>query len=273
MGIVVAPLARDQLPIAVADGGGGLGAEIAQMAEAVVEADYILGSGRHAGAGDPDRRMRLLDRPRPQIDHRQLIMLAVPGEHLPRRPRLGDQRQRLAEALALLDRDDAVRERRVSRQSGGKARHEPPAADAVEHRVFLGDARRRRGRGQGRADLHDRHVLPVGLLRQHRAHQARIGHEAIDVLMMLIGAQPVHADLGGIDHLVEGRVVVRADLVGIGDVEPYRIDVGRVIALVEIRREVAIGHQVEHADFHGRSSVSRGISASCYARPGGNSMR
>ena len=181
-------------------------------------------------------------------------MLAVPGENLLRRPRLDHQRQRLAEALALLDRHDAVRDRGVGRQSRRKSRNQPPAADAVEHRVFLGDARRRRGRGQRRAELDDGDVLAVGRFRQHRAHQARIGHEAIDVLVMLIGAHAVHAGLGGIEHLVEGRVVVLADLVGVGDVEPHRIDIGRVVTLLEIRRQIPIRHQMEHADFHGGAS-------------------
>ena len=106
--IVVAALARRAVPIAVGHRLGVLGAEIAQMTEAVVVLDDIFGGRGNAGARNPDRRMRLLDRPRPQVDHAELIMLAVPGENLPRRPRLDDQRQRLAEALALLDRHDAV---------------------------------------------------------------------------------------------------------------------------------------------------------------------
>ena len=256
VGIVVAPLARDQLPIAVAHRLGVLGAVIAQMAEAMVQADDIFRGRGDAGAGNPDRRMRLLDRPRPEVHHAELIMLAVPGEDLLRRPGLGHQRQRLAVALALFDRDDGVRDRRVRRQPRGEAGNQPPAADAVEHRVFLGDARRRRGRGQRRAELDDRDVLAVGLPRQHRAHDARIGHEAIDVLVMLVGAQPVQAGLRGMEHLVQRRVVVLADLVGIGDVEPDGIDIGRVVPLLEIGRQVPIGHQVEHADFHGSTSSS-----------------
>ena len=205
----------------------------------------------NAGARNPDRRMRLLDRPRPEIDHAELIMLAVPGKDLARRPGLDDERQGLAIALALLDRDDAVGDGGVGRQPGGKAGDQPPAADAVEHRVFFGDAGRRRGRRQRRAELHDGDVLAVGAFRQHRRHDARIGHEAVDVLMVLIGAQAVEAGLRGEQQFVERRVVILADFVGIGDVEPQRIDVGRFVALIEIRRQPPIGHQVEHADFHG----------------------
>ena len=193
--IVVAAFAHRHLPIAVGHRFGVLGAEIAQVAEAIIVVDDIFCSGGEPGAGNPDRRMRLLDRPRPEIHHPELIVLAVPGKDLPRRPRLDDERQRLAVTLALLDRHDAVGDHRVRRQAGRKAGDEPAAADAVEHGVFLGDARRRRGRRQGRAELDDGDVLAVGLLRQHRAHQARIGHEAIDVLMMLVGAQAVKAGL------------------------------------------------------------------------------
>ena len=202
--IVVAALAHRVVPIAVGHRLGVLGAEIAQMTEAVVVLDDIFGGGGKAGAGNPHRRMRLLDRPRPQVDHAELIMLAVPGENLARRPRLEHQRQRLAEALALLDRHDAVTDHRVRRQAGGKSGHQPAAADAVEHGVFLGDARRRRRRRQGRAELDDGDVLAVGLFRQHRAHEARIGHEAVDVLVMLVGAHAVKAGLRRVQQFIEG---------------------------------------------------------------------
>ncbi len=224
------------------------------MAEAMVLADDEFRRAGNAGAGNPDRRMRLLDRPRPEIDHAELIVLAVPGKDLARRPGLDDQRQSLAVAFALLDRDDAVRDRGVGRQPGGKSGDEASAADAVEHRVFFGDAGRRRSRGQRRAELHDGDVLAVSPFRQHRRHDARIGHEAIDVLMMLVGAQPVKAGFCGEQQLVERRIVVLADFLGIGDVEPQRIDVGRFVTLVEIRRQAAIGHQMKHANFHGGAS-------------------
>ena len=220
----------------------------------MVVLDDILGGGGKAGARNPHRRMRLLDRPRPEIDHAELIMLAVPGENLARRPRLEHQRQRLAEALALLDRHDAVIDHRVRRQAGRKSGDQPAAADAVEHGVFLGDAGRRRRRRQGRAELDDGDVLAVGLLRQHRAHQARIGHEAIDVLVMLVGADAVKAGFRRVQQLVERCVVVLADLLGVGDVEPRRIDESRVVARDEIGGQIPIRHQVEHAHFHGGTS-------------------
>ena len=167
------------------------------------------------------------------------------------------QRQRLAVTLALLDRHDAVGNGGVGRQAGRKAGDQAAAADAIEHGVFFGDPRRRAGRGQGRAELDDGDVHAIGGARQHRAHQARIGHEAIDVLVVLVGAHAVHARARGMNEFIQRPVVVLAHLLRIGDVEPDRIDVGGLVLLVEIRRQVAIRHQMEHADFHGGSLRSR----------------
>src|ERR1700680_1795269 len=79
--------------------------------------------------------MRLLDRPRPQVHHAELIVLAVPGENLARRPRLEHQRQRLAEALALLDRHDDAGDHRVRRQAGAQAGDQAHTADSSAMRV------------------------------------------------------------------------------------------------------------------------------------------
>jgi hypothetical protein len=177
-------------------------------------------------------------------------MPAVPGKGLARRPCLQDQLQGLAVALALLDRHDPVGDRGVGRQTGRKAGDEPAARKAVDHRVFLGDAGGRAGRGQGRADLHDRDLVAFGHFGERRPHQAGIGHKAVDILVVLVRAQAVHAGLGGVDHLVEGPVIVAADLLGVGNVEPDRIEIGRFVAPVEIRRQIAVRHQMKHANFH-----------------------
>src|SRR5262249_56412615 len=85
---VVAPLARDQLPIPVAHLLCVLGAVVAQMTEAMVLANHILRGRGNARAGNPDRRMRLLDWSRPKVHHAQLIIPALPGENGPSRPGL-----------------------------------------------------------------------------------------------------------------------------------------------------------------------------------------
>ena len=62
----------------------------------------------------------------------------------------------------------------------------------------------------------------------------------------------------GMKQFIERRIVVLPDLLGVGDVEPQRIDERRAIALPEIGRQIAMRHQVEHADFHGAFSSAGG---------------
>jgi hypothetical protein len=57
--------------------------------------------------------------------------------------------------------------------------------------------------GQGRADLDDGRVLAIRHFCEDRAHEARIGHEAIHILVVLIGADAVHARFCRIYELVE----------------------------------------------------------------------
>ena len=129
-------------------------------------------------------------------------MPTVPSKDLARLPGLQHQLQCLAVALALLDRHDTIRDGGVGRQPGREARNQTPAAEAVNQSVFLGDPRWRAGRGQGRTDLNDRDIQPVRQLGENRAHQARVSHEPVDVLVVLVGAQAVHAGPRGVHHFV-----------------------------------------------------------------------
>ena len=89
---------------------------------------------------------------------------------------------------------------------------QPPAADAIEHGVLLGDADRRIAWSAGVAPICTIAVVhPVGRARQHRAHHVGIGHEAVGVLMMFVDADAVDAAFGGVNQLIEGPVVVLAD--------------------------------------------------------------
>src|SRR6266566_9558968 len=106
------------------------------MTEAMVLANHVLRGRGDAGARNPDRRVRLLDRPRPKVHHTELIVPAVPGENVLCGPGLDYQGQRFAETLALLDGNDAVRDGGVGGEPRGKSRNQPSAADVVEHRVF-----------------------------------------------------------------------------------------------------------------------------------------
>src|SRR5439155_16886625 len=99
-----------------------------------------------ARARNPYRRMRLLDRPRPEIHVRELEVPPIPRKDLPRLPRLERQRELLAVPLTVLHRRDAVAQVDVHRAAQRQAGHESPAADAVEHGLLFGDTERRMGR-------------------------------------------------------------------------------------------------------------------------------
>ncbi len=106
-----------------------LGADVAGEAEVgigigVVDAEVV---GLHrAAAGDVDRRMRLLDRPRPDVDVAQLVVAAVEGERLALGPGADDQLVRLGVFLAGQGRDLAVAVVGVHRGADRESR--PPAA-------------------------------------------------------------------------------------------------------------------------------------------------
>src|SRR6516162_5114152 len=132
IGVGIASLARDGVPVIVPKSFGVSGAEIAEVAEAVVAVDDELDRRRTAGARDPDRRVGLLDRARPEIDHRQLVMFAVPRKDLARLPRFQYQLQRLAIALALLDRDHPLKiVASVGNPVGKPATRRPPLMQSI----------------------------------------------------------------------------------------------------------------------------------------------
>src|SRR4030095_9465323 len=93
-----------------------------------------------AESRNPDRRMRLLDRLRPDVDVTQLGVFAVPGEWFALGPRLDYQVVRFAILVAYRHRVLPVTVIGVHRRADGKARDKPPARDNVRHGQFLGDA-------------------------------------------------------------------------------------------------------------------------------------
>ena len=213
--------------------------------------------------------MRLLHRPRPEVDLAELEVLPVPREDLLRLPRLQHELERLAIPLAVLHRGDAVGEVDVHRAAQRQPRDEPAAADAVEHAVLLGHPDRRRGGRQGHAHLHDGHVEAVGLLGQHAAHEIRARHEPVGVLVMLVGAHPVEAGPRRVQQLVQRPVVVLAHAPGIGQLPPGRGHPDAVVAALEVLGQLAVGHQVERADFHGRALPSRHWDGGSISDPAG----
>ena len=111
-----------------------------------------------AAAGDVDRRVRLLDRLGPAVHVAQLGVLAVEGEHVRVGPRLHDQVVGLVVLLAGQRGDLPVGEVGVHRGAHREARHQPAAAQAVEHGELLGHPVRRVVQGDRIADHADRRL-------------------------------------------------------------------------------------------------------------------
>ena len=82
------------------------------------------------------------------------------------------------------------------------ARDQPAAADHVDHGELLGDAGRRVVERQGVADDGDLH--PRGLAGEDRRDQVRRRHLAVGVLVVLVDADAVEAELLGVDAARRG---------------------------------------------------------------------
>ena len=157
-----------------------------------------------AGGRRPDRRMRLLVRPRPHVHVFEVIVLALERERARARPALHHEVVRLLEARMRECRIDA--ERIIF---GADAAHhagdQPPAGDAVDHRVLLGERERMLAQAEGVAE--DRDLGVLGAARQRGRHHHRRGHQPVGVLVMLVDRDAVEAKLGGEFELVEIAVV------------------------------------------------------------------
>src|SRR5206468_2138193 len=77
--------------------------------------------------------------------------------------------------------------------------------------------------------------------------------ETVRVLVMLVGADAIESALRRVQELVQRPVVVLADPAGVGKLPPGRCDPDGFVALLEVRGELPVGHQVEGADLHGLS--------------------
>src|SRR5260370_14533801 len=98
--------------------------------------DQVPGLDGAAPAGNPDWDS-LLDRPRPDIDVAQFVVLAVEDEGLGFAPGAQDQLARLLEALAHLNGTHPVGEHRIHRRAEYKPRGPPPARPAIEIGILL----------------------------------------------------------------------------------------------------------------------------------------
>ena len=165
-----------------------------------------------AGGGRPDRRMRLLVRPRPDVHVFEVIVPALEGEWSRPRPALHHEIVRLLEAR--------VGECRIGAHRvifGADAAHhaadQPPAGDAVEHGVLL--RQRERMLAQAERVAEDRDLGVLGAPRQRGGHDHRRRHQPVGVLVMLVDGDAVEAELGGKLELIEIAVVELVAFLGI----------------------------------------------------------
>ena len=253
IGIAVLAEPRHLLPEALHDGLGHLVAVVGEVAEHVVHLGRPAPRLHRAGAGNPDRRMRLLDRPRPDVDVALLVEAAVEGERVLLLPGAQDEVVRLVVALAQLARVGAVGVGGVHRRAHREAGDQPAARDAVDHGELLRHARRRVIEREAVAEHADRRA--GGAPRQRRGDQVRRRHQAVAVGMMLVAADRIEAALRRVFELVEELVVhaVRALRVEQRGVD---VDPDRGVPVLEVVRQLLVGHQVEPEELHGSALPS-----------------
>ena len=198
-------------------------------------------------AGDPHRWTRLLDRPRPHVDVPQLRVLAVEGEGFALFPGPGDEVDTLAVLLAQDRGRRAVAEVRVHRRADGEPGDEASAGQNIEHRELLCDARRRVVQRDGVAHHDDLRLL--GFAGHDRRHEVRRRHQTVGVLVVLVDADAVEAELVGVHQLVEVGVVDLVALHGVVVVD-RDVDPDRAHLLPEVVRQVRIRHEMEEMELH-----------------------
>ena len=203
--------------------------------------DRLVGAER----GAPDRRVRLLERPRPRVDVAELEVLAIPLEGAGLRPGLDDQVVRLVEAVARLgrvEREGVVLGADPAHEAGDDA----PAGDDVEQRDLLGHPQRMVAQRDRVAEDGD---LARRARDEQRGHHVRRGDVPVGGLVVLVDADPVEADALVLAELVEVAQVEVVPLdrvvVGVRDGDP-----ARGAALDPLLGHVRPGHQVEAEELH-----------------------
>src|SRR6516164_2436159 len=196
--------------------------------------------------------MRLLDRPRPDVDLAVLLEAAVPWERFGCRPRLEDQLAVLAGAVARLDRREGGVQVRVVAEPDGEAGDQPAAADAIQQRVLLGDLQRLARLPERPAEDGDRHV-EARCLRgagDRRGQQGRVGRNVVGGLAVLGHADTVEAGSRAVQQLRVSRQERLLHPPGLDEL--VRRGYHRAVLLLEALGYVAVWHLLKQADLHGR---------------------
>ena len=159
---------------------------------------------RRGHAGNPDGRVRFLQRHHPRVDHPVVVVLAFVAERAGLGPGVDDDVVRLVEPLAVVQRVGVGGHAFLPDAAHESADH-APAGEDVDHGDFLGDAQRIFVDGQHVAQEHDLALL--GARGQHRADDVDRGHHAQRVVVMLVDHHAVEPRLGAVLELVEVHAV------------------------------------------------------------------
>ena len=214
-------------------------------------------------AGDPDRRVGLLERPGPDVHEPEVVVLPLEVEGARPGPRLHDEVVGLAVALPEEGRVDLVGVR-LDAEPHHHAGDDAPARQHVEHRQLLGHPERvvvERERVPEDQDLH-----PARALGEASRDDVGRRHEAVGVLVVLVHAHRVEAERLGQRELLEVLLVehpaARRIVEAVRQGQP-----GRLVVLLEVGRQVRPRHEVEADEEHRGQALT---SIHSRARPGWN---
>ena len=198
-----------------------------------------------AARGDPDRRVRLLHGTRPDRAVFELEELAFEAPH-GLCPRGHDQVIGFLESSARLCGVDAVPDV-FRRNAAHEPRDQPAVTEAVDHRVFFGDAHGVVAQRQNITEHADFYFL--GLLAERRRDQIRRRHRAVGAVVVLVENDAVETQLFAIRHLFQMLGIVRRAFERIEETARHR----------RARRffgHVGIGEKIEVIEFHESNSPS-----------------
>jgi hypothetical protein len=237
---------------------------VAVLAQAFrVVADHVLAHAERAAAGrdvdvvprrpihgflagehwHPNRRMRALQRPRPDGDVVIAPELSLVREHL-LGPGLDD------DVVGFLESRARLRERRrmravLARNAAGEAGDDAAVRQAVQHRRFFGQPQRLMQRQQVAVD---QQLQPLRALCRRGRHQVRRGHQPVGRGVVLVEADAVVAEaVQQFPRLQVLGVGARADL-GLAVARRQRIR--QFAADLQVLKVLAVGQQVEYEHLH-----------------------
>ena len=202
-------------------------------------------AGFAAAAEGKGRRMRLLQRARPDRDRAELEMTALPAEGLRLGPGFEDQLHRFGGALARFGRVETV-----GQILAGDATQQPdpqaPRHQIVEHRQVLGDLHRVALRDDGPEDR-DFDFLRMG--REVGGRDGRGRGQTMRGIMMLRDTDPVEPQALGKLHPFDHTPIGLHSGVAVIGVRRHR-----PFCRQPVRRAVMRG--LEERDFHGQVSLA-----------------